>query len=422
MKVIIIGAGIVGSTTALVLAERGVEVTLIDAEAEAGRGTSFANGSSLTPIHAEPWNPPGLLRRMPDALFNRRAPARIALSALPGLLRWGRAFLRESAPERYLDNARHCIRLGLYAKRCLLELRRRHELDYDQFTEGSMELYRTQEALEHIIDFRESLALSGIEFQTLDAEAIVAREPALEPVVTDFSAALWIPAHESGDVRRFSVEAAARAQQLGAALRFGTPVKAIETRSGTAPMVRTSREALHADQVVLCTGTQTPDLVAPLGLKVPIYPVRGYSLTVPVAPSASLPQVPLLDAERRFVVARLGPRRLRIAGFADFSGAKKTLDRRRLDLLRDAAENLLPGLGSVIRSNRVEAWSGLRPMTPDGPPLIGQTPIDGLWLNTGHGAMGWTHAAGSAELLADLLTGQAPAIDPAGLEARRVFA
>jgi len=421
MKVVIVGAGIVGSTTALVLAERGFEVTLLDAKAGAGEGTSYANGSCITPVHAEPWNPPGTLQRLPDALLYRRTPSRILLRALPGLLGWGRHFLRESHHDRYLKNARHCIRLGLYAKSCLVGLRQRHALAYDQYIEGSMELYRTQAALDHIIDFRRRLELPGVGFQTLDADAIVDREPALEPVINEFSAALWLPAHESGDARRFSIEAAKRASELGASIRFGEQVEGIDCRVGTDPTVTTTSGTIRAERIILCTGTGTRRLLSPLGLNIPIYPIQGYSMTVPIRPSAAMPEVPLLDAERRFVIARLGPTRLRIAGLADFAGLQPKLDPRRLDFLRASAEALLPSLAGALRADDVESWSGLRPMTPDGPPLIGPTPINGLWLNTGHGAMGWTHAAGSAELLADLLAGNTPAIDPSGLDAQRAF-
>jgi D-amino-acid dehydrogenase len=421
VKVIIVGAGVVGTTTALVLAERGVEVTLLDAEPEAGLGTSYANGSSLTPVHAEPWNPPGTLRRFPGALIKHRSPVRISPWALPGLFGWGRQFIHHSDPERYLRNARHCIRLALYAGQCLVALRERHALSYDQWLDGSMELYRSRQALEGIIAFRRQLDLPGIDFQTLSPDEILAREPALAPVVADFHGALWMPSHESGDVRRFSAEAARLAQSLGATLRFQTRVEAIDASNHASPTITTRDGSFSADRIILCTGTETDRLLTPLGLRVPIYPIQGYSLTVPISPSATAPQVPLLDAERRFVVARLGPGRLRIAGLADFSGHRRKLDPARLDFLRESAERLLPGLVDEIRADAVEPWTGLRPMTPDGPPLIGPTPINGLWLNTGHGSMGWTQAAGSAELLADLLLDQTPAIDPDGLEARRVF-
>jgi D-amino-acid dehydrogenase len=238
-----------------------------------------------------------------------------------------------------------------------------------------------------------------------------------------------MPGHESGDARKFSAQAAARAEALGAVLRFGTQVRSIlpnpdgSIRLDT--VSRSGREAesdrILADRVVLCTGTATQALLAPLGLRAPIYPVRGYSMTVPITPDASAPEVPLLDAERRFVAVRLGRDRLRIAGLADFAGPARRRPAARLALLRDSAERLLPALRPALGADAVETWAGLRPMTPDGPPLIGPTPVDGLWLNTGHGAMGWTMAAGSADLLAARLTGATPAIERDGLDAERVF-
>jgi len=421
VKVVIIGAGIVGATTALVLAERGFDVTLLDAECEAGMGTSYANGSSITPIHAEPWNPPGTLRRLPGALFNVRSPSRIKPSALPGLVGWGREFIRQSRPDRYLQNARHCIRLAIYAKRCLVALRDRHELEYEQWTQGSMELYRSRQALEATVEFRRRLDLPGVDFQVLDRDDIVAREPTLAPVAEDFASGTWMPSHESGDARVFSAEAARVAKALGADVRYSVLVRSIRSEKGALQTVSTDRQTFQADRIILCTGTRTRELLCPIGLRVPIYPVQGYSLTVTLPRGAVAPEIPLLDAERRFVIARLGPERLRIAGLADFSGGKNRLDPRRLDGLRTSAEALVPKLAHLIRGESVECWSGLRPMTPDGPPLIGPTPIDGVWLNTGHGAMGWTQAAGSAMLLADLLMERQPAIDLRGLDAQRAF-
>jgi D-amino-acid dehydrogenase len=243
-------------------------------------------------------------------------------------------------------------------------------------------------------------------------------------VADQFEAALLFPAHESGDARRFSIAAAGRARELGATLRFGTRVERIGVNGGKMRIYATigdDRYTIDADRVILCTGTATGAVLGPLGLRVPIYPVQGYSLTLPVAPDSAAPDWPLLDFERRFVTARLGPNRLRIAGLADFRGGQRRLRPERLQLLRDRAAALLPELAEPILNHPGDAWTGLRPMTPDGPPLIGPTPVEGLWLNTGHGAMGWTMAAGSADLLADRLLGRRPAIDPAGLDAERAF-
>ncbi len=427
-RIAVIGAGVVGSTTALVLAERGCEVMLIDAEAEPGRGTSYANGSSLTPAHAEPWNPPGTARRLAGALLRRGQPYRVAASALPGLARWGTAFLRESSAERYYPNARHCIRLAMHARRCLEQLRDRHALDYDQRLGGSLELYRTPEGLAAAIELRRRIDDPDIEYEQLDPTDLVAAEPALATVADQFQAALLFPAHESGDARLFSIAAAERAGELGATLLFETRAERIEVARGKLRIYATIRNVertIDADRVVLCTGTETDALLRPLALRVPIYPVQGYSLTFPVEPDSAAPDWPLLDFERRFVTARLGPHRLRIAGLADFRGdfrgGKRRLRPERLQLLRERAAALLPELAERIHGHPGEAWTGLRPMTPDGPPLIGPTPVEGLWLNTGHGAMGWTMAAGSADLLADRMLGRRPAIDPAGLDAERAF-
>lgn len=422
MHILVIGAGVVGAATTLELADRGLDVTLIDAEHEAGLGTSYANGSGITPGHAEPWNPPGTGRRLVGALFGRNQPYRVRFGALPGLFGWGLAFLRESSPERYYANAAHCIRLAVHSGAQLTALRERHALEYDQVVEGSLELYRTSADLEEAIELRQRIGNPDVRFDVLSPDELERIEPGLAPVAAQFHAALHFPAHESGDARTFSREAVRRAVELGATAKLDTAVRSIDLEQGRSPKIITDNCTIDADHVVLCTGTGTNALLHPLGLRVPIYPVQGYSTTIPVAPDGPAPRLPILDLERRFVTARLGPERLRIAGLADFSGGDRRIHADRLRQLQEGAAALFPKLREILLSNRGESWTGLRPMTPDGPPLIGPTPIDGLWLNTGHGAMGWTQAAGSADVLADLLEGKATAIDVTGLEARRAFA
>ncbi len=421
MRIVVIGAGVVGATSALVLAERGADVTLIDAAPEPGLGTSFANGSGITPGHAEPWNPPGTAQRLLGAVRHRNLPYQVRLRALPGLLRWGTAFLRESTPGRYYANASHCIRLAVHSRRCLADLRERHELSYDQVVEGSLELYRSPGDLNDAIELRRRIGNADVEFDTLDPDALVRLEPALAPVASQFHAGLRFPAHESGDARSFSREAARRAGELGAALRLGHRVTGLKLVDGRLKGIETDHGTIDADRVILCTGTDTGSLLDPLGLSVPIYPVQGYSMTIVVDGDGPAPRLPILDLERRFVTARLGPNRLRIAGLSDFTGGDTTLRPERLAVLKQSASALLPKLADAIQAGG-EDWTGLRPMTPDGPPLIGPTPIEGLWLNTGHGAMGWTMAAGSADVLADRLLGNPPKISTEGLDAERVFA
>jgi D-amino-acid dehydrogenase len=419
MKTVVIGAGVVGATTALVLAERGIEVVLIDQAGEPGAGTSYANGSGLTPCHAEPWNPPGTARRLPAALFRSDQPWRLNATALPRMLGWGFQFLRHSRADRYLRNTRNCVRLGLYSSVCLQRLRQQHALDYDQVTGGSLELYFNAREFDHAIALRRAIGLDEQNYRRLDRDALVALEPALAPIADRVHGSLLFPTHESGDARTFSRIAAERAATLGAQLRLGETVKRIDCGKQGFHALHTDAGTIEADACIIAAGCASPGLLQPLGLRLPIQPVKGYSATIAVQPDDPAPTVPLLDLERRFVTARLGPTRLRIAGLAEFAGHDRGLDPRRLRMLLENAAALLPAMRSQILESEANGWTGLRPMTPDGAPLLGPTPIHRLFLNTGHGAMGWTHAAGSAELLADLLTGQAPAIDTDGLLAGR---
>ena len=417
-SVIVIGAGVVGASAALALVERGLDVTLVDRAPEAAAGTSHANGGGITPCHAEPWNPPGTARRLFSTLLDRRLPYRLHPRALPGLIGWGSRFLVNSRAGRYYENARRTTRLAIYSGRCLARLRERHRLDYLQVVEGSLELYFSRADFDRAIELRRRIADPDIRLQKLTAEEAVALEPTLGPVAGQIHAALLFPDHESGDARLFSRRVSERAGQLGARLAFGTHVERIVCRGGKFDRLSTDRGEFVADACVVAAGYQTVALLSPLGLKVPIYPVKGYSATIDVTDDDPAPRLPLLDLKRRFVTARLG-RQLRIAGLADFAGPDLELYPDRLGVLLEGAAQLLPELAEKIRTSPNRAWTGLRPMTPDGPPLIGPTPIAGLYLNSGYGAMGWTQACGSAELLADLITNRPPAIDTTGLLAER---
>jgi len=431
MKVIVLGAGVVGATTALVLAERGLEAVLVDRADTAAEGTSYANGSTLTPCHAEPWNPPGTLARVPGALLHSNRPWQIHAGALPGMLGWGMQFLRHSAARRYYRNTRNCVRLGLYSSECIAGLRQRHGLEYEQLTRGSLELYFNREDFDHAVELRRRIDLPDTHYRRLDQDELVAMEPALAPVADRVFGTLLFSVHESGDARIFSQRAAERAAELGAELRFNTRVTGLDISGGrfagvhienssTYPDSTHDGDRIEADACIIATGCDSPALLKPYGIRLPIQPVKGYSATVSLSTDDPAPTLPLLDLERRFVTARLGPERLRIAGLAEFAGYDRTIDPRRLQLLLNSAATLLPKLRDrILNASEHNAWTGLRPMTPDGPPLLGPTRIKGLHLNTGHGAMGWTHAAGSAELVADLLTGRIPAVDTDGLLAER---
>jgi D-amino-acid dehydrogenase len=412
MRVIVIGAGVVGSTTALALAERGIEVTLIERHPRPAEETSHANGGGITPGHAEPWNSPGIVKRL-ISRSGRGEPFRLYPRALPGLSGWGLKFLWQSRASRYYANARHNTRLAVYSGHCLRALRERHDLHYHQYTDGSLELYFDRAELDHALDLRRRIGDPGVEIRTLDVDHVIALEPTLKPVAHRMAGAMLLPLHESGDACEFSAEMVRCATALGAKTRFDTQIEAIECDGRRIRAVHCRQERLEADAVVLAAGCGSPALARPLGLKLPIYPVKGYSATLELDQPDLAPTIPLLDLEHRIVTARFG-KRLRMAGLADFEGHDRRVHPERIQCLLDAAATLLPALADEIQSGRAQTWAGLRPMTPKGPPLLGATPIDGLYLNTGHGSMGWTQAAGSAEVLADVVTGQTPAIDMEG--------
>lgn len=419
MHIVVIGAGVVGSTTALALAERGVEVTLIERASEPAAGTSKANGSGITPAHAEPWNPPGTFGKLLPAMLHRNQPWRVRTHALPALAGWGFHFLRHSSANRYYANARHCVRLAMYAKKCMLALRDRYALDYQQFTRGSLELYYSAAELEQAAELRRRIDDPDIELRTVGRDELVSLEPALAPVADNIHGSLLFTNHESGDARIFSRLMTERAAALGATILFDTRVTGIVCEAGQFKAIKTDNGMIDADGCIIAAGCETRDLLRPLGINAPIYPVKGYSATIEIEADDPAPVMPLLDLKRRFVTARLGPNRLRIAGLAEFAGYDTTIDPARMRVLLKGAAQLLPKMSDRIRNAPSNAWTGLRPMTPDGPPLLGPTPVAGLYLNSGHGAMGWTQACGSAELVADLVTGSKPAIATDGLLAER---
>lgn len=406
MRVVVIGAGVVGASTALALVERGLEVILLDGRSRIADATSHANGGGVTPLHAEPWNGPDLGRNLIGFIGRSDAPWQLPLRMLPALGGWGLKFLRNTRATRFAENARANIRLGLYSLERLREWRERYRFDYRQTAAGSLQLYFDRQAFERSLDVRRRL-LEGLGVvEPLDVDAVVACEPALTPVAGRLAGGLFYPVHESGDAACFARCAAAEAERQGARLRLGEAVLRLVCENGRFASVQTDRGMIPADACVIAAGAETPSILRPLGLRVPIESVRGYSATFEIDDPAALPTRPLLDAAHRFVTLRLGEHGLRVAGLADFAGHRRAIPPARMDVLLASACKLLPALSGRLTPAAGRLWAGLRPVTPDGRPLVGPTRIDGLYLNAGHGPMGWTMACGSAALLADRITGR----------------
>lgn len=408
MKVIVVGSGLIGVTTAYFLNRRGHEVTVIDRQEGAGRETSFANGGFLSASMPEPWNTPGCWRVLLRSLAHSEAPLRLRLKALPTLIDWGITFLRNSKRTDFERNTLSNARLALYSLAMMKVLREATRIEYGGQVCGAMKLFRSSAAMDRAHTEVSRLSSEGVSFQRLSPQEAVEIEPALAPIVDQLTGAIHYVVDEIGDAYRFCTALAQQVRKRGAEFCFETTVSGFEVRSGTVTAVQTTAGRLEADQYVLAAGSYSPRLVRLLGIRLPVRPAKGYSVTFE---SNSTPlQMPLVDDELHAAVVPLACG-LRVAGTAEFAGFDLTLRAERVRNLIDLAERLLPR--ARLDARTAKPWCGLRPMSADGVPLVGPAGIANLWVSTGHGHLGWTQAAGSAAMLTDLICGDSPSIDPA---------
>ncbi len=416
MRVIVLGAGLLGVSSAYFLQQLGHEVVVIDRQSTPAAETSFANGGQISVSHAEPWANPGaplkLLRWLgrDDAplLFRPRADLRQWL--------WGLQFLRECTPARTRRNIEQIVRLGTYSRAVLQQLRREAGLNYEQRTQGILHLYTTQKEFDDALKPAEQMRLLGCERRVISADEAVALEPALAHSRSRLAGATYTAEDESGDANRFTCELARLAQAGGTQFLLGHTITALRATTGRLDHVEVTDgegryQRIRGDAYVLALGSLSPLLAAPLGLRLPIYPAKGYSVTMPVRDAARAYQVSLTDDEYKLVFSRLtgpGGDRLRIAGTAELNGYERDLNPVRCEAIVRRVEQLFPGAGDTAQT---QFWSGLRPATPSNVPIIGRSPLANLFLNTGHGTLGWTHACGSGKSIARLISGLAPEVD-----------
>lgn len=436
MHVLVLGAGVVGITAAYGLAKDGAQVTVLDRQPGPALETSFANGGQISANHTTPWATPGTPWKALKWLGQVDAPLLVHLRFDPRLAAWLARFLANCRTRRVQLNVARALRIALYSREQQAVLRAETGIAYDQLERGILHIFRNPK------DYAESLAnvtlmnRLGCERHIVSAEECVALEPALATVRDQLVGGSFSPSDESGDAHAFTAGLAARAEALGARFRYDVTIRRLlpgdrvqaQAPAGRRrrPAVRIraveieadgsgGREELAADAVVVALGSFSPLLLRPLRLSLPVYPAKGYSVTLPVSDPAKAPTLSLIDDEFKMVYSRLGER-LRIAGTVEFTGYDARVVEARARSLLDRAMELFPGCGDPARA---EFWAGLRPATPDGVPVIGRAPgFDNLYLNTGHGALGWTMAAGSARVTADLVLGRQPeiALDGLGLE------
>ena len=415
MKVAVLGAGVVGITSAYYLAEAGHEVTVIDRQPGPALETSFANAGEVSPGYASPWAAPGIPLKAMRWLFMRHAPLILRPKLDLAMVRWIVAMLRNCTAARYALNKSRMVRLAEFSRDELAALRERLPLDYDQRTLGTLQLFRTQKQLDSSADDIAVLQSYGVSYEVLDRDGCVRAEPGLAASRDRFVGGLRLPGDETGDCYKFTAALAEWLASRGVCFWYDTDIEAVETASGRVSAVRTTQGRLAADAVLVALGSHAPRLVQPLGVRLPVYPVKGYSITLPIAEPERAPVSTLLDESYKVALTRLGDR-IRVGGMAEISGYDNSLPARRQETLLHCVNDLFPGAADLQETGY---WSGLRPMTPDGPPIIGATSVPGLFLNTGHGTLGWTMACGSGRLIASLISGTAPPIDPEGLDIKR---
>ncbi len=412
MQVIVLGAGVTGVATAWYLRRAGYEVTVIERREAPALETSYANGGQISVSHAEPWANPRAPLQILRWLGREDAPLLFRLRADPDQWRWAWSFLRECTPARLRHNIRQLVALGNYSRSMLQQLRAETGIQYDQLTRGILHFYTSPVAWKDAQHAAKLMREAGCRLESLSAEECIAIEPALAALRRRLAGGSYSPDDESGDAHRFTRELAGLCAARGVRFRFGLTIRSLaagKDRCITGIHVdgKNGEEMIPADACIVCLGTGSAALLRPLGISLRIYPVKGYSVTLPVRDAQKAPSVSLTDDEHKLVFSRLGER-LRIAGTAEFNGYDPTLNPARCNAILRRVAELFPEAGDF---DRPLLWTGLRPATPSNAPYIGGTRYANLHLNTGHGTLGWTQACGAGAAIADLLSGRRPAVD-----------
>jgi D-amino-acid dehydrogenase len=412
MKVIVLGAGLLGVTCAYFLRQQGHDVTVVDRQASPAAETSFANGGQISVSHAEPWANPSAPFKVLKWLGKEDAPLLFRIRADMRQWLWGLQFLRECTPARTRHNIRQIVNLGTYSRDTLQQLRRDIGIAYDERTQGILHFYTSHKEFDGAEAPAAQMRELGCDRRVISADDAVTLEPALAHIRPQLAGATYTAADESGDANGFARELVQRCQTDGVQFLMSHTVTALREAGGAIDHVEATDpsgrfQRLRADAYVLAMGSLSPLYAKPLGIALPIYPAKGYSVTMPVKDATMAHQVSLTDDEYKLVFSRLGDR-LRIAGTAELNGYDRDLNRVRCEAIVKRVEQLFPGAGD---SEQAQFWTGLRPATPSNVPIIGRSKLPNLFLNTGHGTLGWTHACGSGKSIARIVSGLKPEVD-----------
>jgi D-amino-acid dehydrogenase len=415
MRAVVLGAGIIGVTTAYYLTRCGAEVTVLDRQAGPGMETSFANAGELSYGMTSPWAAPGVPLKAIKWLFMKYRPLFIWPMMSPAMWGWSLRMLANCNSRSYAVNKGRMVRISNYSRDCLSGLMQEVSIDFDLRERGTLQLFRTEKQIEASKADQAVLAEFDSPYQVLDRDGCIAAEPGLAHVAQKFVGGLRLTADRTGDCRMFTMALAEKTAELGATFHYGVTVKGLAVESGKIAGVETDTGRVTGDAYVCAMGPFAPGLLRDIGIKLPIYPIKGYSITLPVTDDAAAPQSTIMDETHKVAITRLGDR-IRVAGQAEIIGYNMKLGKHATDSVRYVISDLFPKGGDV---SQAEGWTGLRPMTPDGTPVMGPTRYPNLFLNTGHGTLGWTMSCGASRAVADLVTGAKPEISFDGLTTAR---
>ena len=415
MKIAVLGAGVIGVTTAYYLARAGHEVVVLDRRPGPALETSFANAGEISPGYASPWAAPSIPLKALQWLAMKHPPLIIRPKLDMAMVRWTLAMLRNCTAARYALNKERMVRIAEYSRDQLIALRAETGIEYHDRAQGTLQLFRTHKQLAGVAKDIKVLNAAGVPCELLDPAGCIAAEPGLAMTNAPIAGGLRLPNDETGDCHIFTNRLAEMAAELGVIFRFNESVERIQTEADRVVSVKTDKAELTADVYVMAMGSYSTRMLKPLGLKLPVYPVKGYSITVPIVDEPGAPVSTVMDETYKIAITRLGDR-IRVGGMAELGGFSHDLPPRQEATLAHSLTTLFPGAGDV---GAAKYWTGLRPMTPDGTPVIGPTRYKGLYLNTGHGTLGWTMACGSGRVLADQISGTAPDVETQDLAISR---
>ena len=415
MRILVLGSGVIGTSCAYYLARAGHQVTVLDRQKGPALETSYANAGEVSPGYSAPWAGPGVPLKAIQWMLMQHSPLVIWPMLDPAMWRWGASMLRNCTEARYALNKGRMVRLAEYSRDCLRQLRADTGIAYDHRTQGTLQLFRTQKQLDGTAKDIEILKQYGVPYELLDRAGYVAVEPALAHVREKFVGGLRLPGDETGDCFKFTSRLAELAEGLGVKFRYGVNIRGIASNSAHITGVATDEGLQSADAYLVALGSYSPLLLRPIGIRLPVYPVKGYSITVPIEDASRSPESTIMDETHKVAVTRLGDR-IRVGGTAELAGYSLALREARRKTLDHVLTDMFPRAGNVARG---EFWTGLRPMTPDGTPVVGGSPYPNLYLATGHGTLGWTMAAGTGRVMADLMSGKPTEISLEGLTVER---